>query len=159
MTTWEYESASQAVRPDTSAREGATSVRSFRLLARRRVVVTSCNRRLQAQGRPARRPLFSATRNLDAQDLSGPSAEAVVLLPGGLKVMASLRRLARMLAQLESEGIAGISEAVGEGIGTATISDRKCGSFPTRRAASVIGSRDHGDGVLYAQPPRARRRL
>ena len=35
-----------------------TSVRSFRLLARRRVVVTSCNRRLQAQGSPARRPLL-----------------------------------------------------------------------------------------------------
>lgn len=185
MTTWEYESASQAVRPDTSAREGATkgrdgrtrsmipieiadvtifynycgsetSVRSFSLLARRRVVVTSCNRRLQAQGSPARRPPFSATRNLDAQDLSGPSAEAVVLLPGGLKAMASLRRLARMLAQLESEGIGGISDAVGEGIGTATISDRKC---VTRRAAPVIGSRDHGDGVLYARPPRARRRL
>jgi hypothetical protein len=73
--------------------------------------------------------------------------------------MASLRRLARMLAQLESEGIGGISDAVGEGIGTATVSDRKCVSFPTRRAAPAIGSRDHGDGVLYARPPRARRRL
>lgn len=125
-------------------------------------VVTSCNRRLQAQGSPARCPLFSATRNLDAQDLSGPLAQAVVLLPGELKTMASVRRLARMLAQLESEGVGGMSEAAGAGIGTgaSAISDRKCVAFPTRRVAPAIGTRDrdHVDGVPYARPPRSRRR-
>ena len=47
--------------------------------------------------------------------------------------MASLRRLARMLAQLESERI-GRPEAAREGIGSgaAAISDRKRSGFPKR---------------------------
>lgn len=47
--------------------------------------------------------------------------------------MASLRRLARMLAQLESERI-GRPEAAHEGIGSgaAAISDRKRSGFPKR---------------------------
>lgn len=53
--------------------------------------------------------------------------------------MASLQRLARMLAQLESERI-GRPEAVREGVGAGAtaVSDRKRSGFPKRTGSEAV---------------------